>query len=429
MWSAVVPALFFSLVWLLGLTLAFTLLNEAFVGRTLVKLKYPLLFLGALAFIVRLVPMILLPVGANYDIESFQLVGNALLNGEEVYTSAARGRHPYLPLQMYAVGAATYLNLHTAVPFILWIKLPAVLADVLITLIVYSAVRRWLRNDTAALYGALLYALNPIAVMVSAYHGQFDSVSVLLLLMAWYTWFFGAQIKKSASFLGFAILNKSWPIVFFPVAFIRLSNHRQRLIYTLLTFSIPVIFTAGYVIAFSSDPTPMLRRALTHSGVPGYWGASLIIYFLGQPFFDPEKLWPTALWIQRILILLTGIATLWWTRHQSALDALLTIILSIFAITLGLGIQWLLWPIAFAIVNQEQNRLKWYTLAGAFLIFTHLYGLHMYPWAKELWGTTQADFLLRVASLPVWIITVQWAISKLRQVKPTNIDEQKLASS
>ena len=201
MWSAIIPALVLSLAWLLGLSLAFLLTSEALVNRTLVRIRHPLLFLIALALFVRLIPMLLLPVGAGYDIESFKLVGNALLNSEEVYTSAAAGRHPYLPFQMYAIGAAAYLNLITQLPFIIWIKLPAVLADVIITGVIYTAFRRWGKSDTTAVFWALLYALNPITILVSAYHGQFDPISVLLLVIAWYAWHFGAHIKRSAVFL------------------------------------------------------------------------------------------------------------------------------------------------------------------------------------------------------------------------------------
>jgi len=417
MWSAVIPALSLSLLWLIGITIAFLLTRDHLVSRIFANVTRPLLLLFLIALVVRLVPMILLPVGAAYDIESFRLVGEALLNGEDVYTSAATGRHPYFPLQMYAVGTATYLSRTTSLPFVVWLKLPAVLADVCISVLIYISFRKWGRSETISLSWALLYALNPIAILVSAYHGQFDSISVLLLLMAWYAWHFGAHIKRSAVFLGFAALNKSWPIVFLPIAFIRLTNNRQRLIYTLFALSIPAIFTAAYVILFSSDPTPMLRRALTHSGVAGYWGASLIIYLLGNPFFDTAQIWPAVLSFQRILILLVGLLTLWLTRRQSALDALLTIILAIFAVTLGVGIQWLLWPLAFAVLASERRWLQWYTIAGTFMMFVHLYGLHMYPWAGELLGTDQANILVRISSLPVWIITVSWAVSRIRHVE------------
>jgi hypothetical protein len=170
------------------------------------------------------------------------------------------------------------------------------------------------------------------------------------------------------------------------------------------------------VISFSSDPTPMLRRAFTHSGVADYWGVSLIIYLLGSPLFDLEQIWPTVLSLQRVLILLVGLLALWWTRRQGALDALLTIILTIFAVTIGLGLQWLMWPIAFAVLAREQRWLKWYTIAGTLMMLEHLYGLHLYPWDRELLETQQANIFLRISSLPVWIITVSWAISRLRQV-------------
>jgi hypothetical protein len=76
-----------------------------------------------------------------------------------------------------------------------------------------------------------------------------------------------------------------------------------------------------------------------------------------------------------------------------------------------------MWPIAFAVLAREQRWLKWYTITGTLMMFVHLYGLHMYPGARELVGMQQANILLRISSFPVWIITISWAISRLRQVK------------
>lgn len=358
--------------------------------------------------------MLLLPVGAGYDIESFQLVGEAFLNGEEIYTSAARGRHPYLPMQMVIIGLSTYLSHTTPLPFVIWHKLPAVLADVAITGIIYQVFRRWGSAKEMAIFWALLYAINPISVLVSAYHGQFDSIPSLLLLLSWLTWHFGRHIKRSAAFEGFAILNKTWPFIFFPVIFIRLPDNRRRLIYSLITLGIPIIFTTGYVLYHGSDPMPMLRRALTHSGVPGYWGFSALLAVPARLGFDPQPILQALLNVQRILLLLAGLFTLWWTRRQGALDALLTIMLAIFTVTQGMGIQWLVWPLAFAVVAQENRWLKWYTLAGTFMMLVHLYGLHLYPWANTLLDPQTADFLLRVSSIPVWIIVLLWTVKRLR---------------
>lgn len=418
MWSAVVPALNVLLLWLIALSTAFLLAGRERLSRPFSRITHPYVFLFLVALLVRLLPLILLPVGAGYDIESFRLVGEALLNSEDVYSSAAAGRHPYFPLQMYAVGAAAYLSRASSVPFLIWLKLPAVLADGLITILIYNTFHRWGKSKTASMYWAVLYAINPIPVLVSAYHGQFDAIPVLLLLLAWYSWHFGRRIVRSAALLGFAILNKTWPIVFFPIAFIRLPNNRQRFGYTIMTFAIPFLFTTAYVVFFNANPIPMLRRTLTHAGVPGYWGLSTLIYIPGSIFFNSERVLQLILPQHRILLLLAGIGALWWTRRQNALNALLTIILTVFVFMLGMGLQWLLWPIAFAILASEERWLKWYSIAGALMMFVHLYGLHLYPWLYQLFNPQTATTLLRLSSLPVWIIVVMWAISRLRRTAP-----------
>ena len=416
MWTDVIPALNLALIWLLGLTCAFIFLNQSRVSKTLARLKYPLLFLLLVTLFIRLVPLLLLPVGAGYDIESFHLVGNAFLNGEEIYTSAARGRHPYLPLHLYLIGFLTHLSRITPLPFVVWIKLPAVIADLLITAVIYDVFRRWHETESAAAFWALLYALNPISVLVTSYHGQFDSLPVLLLLLSWFTWHFGRQITKSAVFSGFSILYKTWPIIFLPVIFIRLPDNRRRLTYILISIGIPVAFTAAYVLIMDSNPVPMLRRALTHSGVPGYWGLSALIYVPGGFWLDSEAVVAAILPYQRVILLLAGLFALWWTRRQSALDALLTILLTIFLVTFGMGIQWLLWPVAFAIVAREERWLKWYTIMGTLMMFIHLYGLHLYPWARQLFEPPVADALIRISFLPVWIVVLLWTINRLRRV-------------
>ncbi len=419
MWSAVVPALNLLLLWLLGISFAFLLLRERIIARYSAHIKHPLIFLLLVALLVRLVPLILLPVGAAYDVESFRLVGEALLNGEDIYTSAAAGRHPYFPLQMVAVSTAVYLSRTTMLPFIIWLKLPAVLADVLVSMVIYKSFRQWGKSETTSLYWALLYALNPIPVLVSAYHGQFDAIPVLLLLLAWYSYCFGRRIIRSAVFLGFAILNKTWPIVFLPIAFIRLPSNRQRFGYSILTFSIPILFTTAYIVWFKSNPVPMLRRTLTHAGVPGYWGLSTLIYLPGSLIFNPERVLQIILPLQRVLLLIGGLVALWWTRRQDALNALLTIILTVFSIMLGMGIQWLLWPIAFAVLASEARWLKWYSIMGTLMMLVHLYGLHLYPWLNQLFEPQTATTILRLSSLPVWIIVLLWTLSRLRRAAPT----------
>lgn len=407
------PALTVSFLWLLLVTTAFLMVGERRVARLLQPGRYPLLLLMLLALGARLLPYLLLPVGAAYDIESFKLVGEALLAGEDVYTSAARGRYPYLPLQMYAIGGAALLGQETVVPFIVWLKLPAVLADLAVTAVLYLAFRRSRRSVDAASTAALLYALNPLTVMVSAYHGQFDAVPVLLLLLAWYLWEFGQRAWLSAAALGTAILNKTWPAVFLPVILIRLPSHRQRIIYAATALAVPLVFTLGYVLAFGSDPTPMLRRAFTHAGVSGYWGISAALTLLSNLLLNGDAVALSSILSQGIL-LAAALFSLWYTRIQSSLDALLTILLTVFAVTMGMGIQWLMWPVAFAALAGEKRWLKWYSLAGALMMTVHLFTLHFPSGIAQVLPPAPTDFVLRSIGFPVWLVILFWLYARLQ---------------
>lgn len=398
--------------WLLLVTAGFILLPRPKSGQSrLGAWSLPLVLITAAT--VRLVPAILLPVGAGYDIESFRLVTDALLSGQEVYTSVL-GRHPYLPFQMYIMGGMAALAQATGLPYVVAIKLPAVLADIALTALIFQAIMIASSRKDLAAYLALLYALNPVSLLVTAYHGQFEAVTLFLLALAWYLWEFGHRIRSSGASLGLAILNKTWPIVFLPVVLMRLRERRSQLVYLILAVGIPVVAVVAYLLLFNADPMPMLRRALTHRGVAGYWGPGAILFPAAEQL---PSLQPTVnfLMLIRNWLLLGGVIfALWFTRSQSALEALLTTLLAMFVLTVGFGIQWLVWLIPFGLLAVEDRWVKIYTLAAAFMLVIHLYGLHLYPWLGEWLSKPTANWLIRLSALPAWFITVAWFVNRLR---------------
>jgi Gpi18-like mannosyltransferase len=172
-----------------------------------------------IALLVRLVPAVLLPRGAEYDIDSFRRVAETLLKGDTVYDSPlVAGRHPYLPFQLYLIWGAGYLSHVSTLPFVFVVKLAPILADAALTVLIFKIALNSGEALASAFSLSLLYALNPIAILVSAYHGQFDGETVLQLGLAWYFWHFnGREARRfgcSALMLGLAILNKSWPAIF-----------------------------------------------------------------------------------------------------------------------------------------------------------------------------------------------------------------------
>jgi hypothetical protein len=412
MWTDARQATAWAFGWLILATAGFVLARrpDRPGGLRLTSLSWPAILL--IAGIARLAPALWLPVGASYDIESYRLVTDALLSGREVYTSVL-GRHPYLPFQMYIMGGMASLATATGLPYVAAIKLPAVLADVALTGLIYAVAARSATRPWAA-YAALLYALNPISILVTAYHGQFEAVTLLLLALAWLAWDVGRP-GRSAVALGFAILNKTWPVVLLPALFIRLRGWRARAGYVLIALGVPVLFVVAYLAFFAADPLPMLRRALTHRGVAGYWGPGAVLNPAAQLYPGLQPLVDASLSLRNWLLAAAVLFGTWWTRRESLLDAFLTTLLAIFAVTVGFGIQWLVWPVPFALLAGEYRWVKAYSLAGALMLAVHLYGLHLFPWLPEWLSPMTTDWVVRLSAIPAWLIVVFWVAGRLRR--------------
>lgn len=96
-----------------------------------------------------------------------------------------------------------------------WLRAPACLADVFITLLLYVEVRRLMGTRTAVLAGAL-YFLNPVSLYNSAYWGQVDSIHSAFVLLA----LVGLNRRRDSlagAAIGLALLQKLQAIVFLPL--------------------------------------------------------------------------------------------------------------------------------------------------------------------------------------------------------------------
>lgn len=372
----------------------------------------------AIALLIRLVPVLALPRGAEYDIESFRRVAETFLAGEGVYSSpVVAGRHPYLPFQVYLIGMAMWFAKGTGLPFVAAVKLAPILADAGLVVLIFYAVRQ-LRNSTVlAFISSLLYAFNPVSILVSAYHGQFDAESTFLLTLSWYLWRFSNRPKRrvvlSALILGFAILNKTWPALFLPIFLLRLGSGKRCLTYSLITLAVPVIFTVLYVIIFREDPSPLLRRALTHAGVPGWWGPGAVVNILRETVGWGERVLNWLTMYSRWLVFIGVGLACWITRRQDSIEALTTAILVLYVSTSGFGVQWLIWVIPFALMAGDVRGIDWYVLGHLVFLIPAYYGYNLDQTLSNLISFERMAVLMQLCSLPAWVITLVWVVRRL----------------
>ncbi|HXB98027.1 MAG TPA: hypothetical protein VNZ54_08245, partial [bacterium] len=198
----------------------------------------------ALACLALRGPLLLLSPGAAFDMDSYARV--SAIPGPGLYSAAATvGRYPYLPLWWLLLRGLAALRQGLGGDAGIWMRLPGVAGDLAVSLLLYSLAERrsrggaalnagadhW-RSERAGLLAGLGWALNPLAALISAAHGQFDSLALALLLLAAWLLEYARQPRAelwAALCLAAAVALKSWPLAFLPFYLGIFPTPRERL--------------------------------------------------------------------------------------------------------------------------------------------------------------------------------------------------------
>lgn len=87
------------------------------------------------------------------------------------------------------------------------IKLPIIICDVLCGLFIHSIVRRITDDERKALVSAALWTFCPLTIYVTAIQGQFDSIQILMVLLAVWSYQNGSYFETGA-FAALSVLTK-----------------------------------------------------------------------------------------------------------------------------------------------------------------------------------------------------------------------------
>lgn len=413
--------IFFGLFWALLLLVSCLLVPPLLAKRwSRINRAALLLLVGVTALGARLVPNLVLPVGAGYDIESYQIVGGLFLQGQDVYTSPeAMNRHPYLPFQMYWMALSLLFSRTFNLPFVKIVRLLPILADTLIALLLTTY--RYPDSPEDALRRGFTYALNPVTVFVSAYHGQFDALPALFLALAI------CSLERSpiiaGIWLGMGILDKSWPVLAFPTFLKDIRLWKKRFAFCIAVWLIPVIGVGLYAKISKAPVLPILGRALSYNWGVGVWGYTYFFYLVSTVW----PIWTAPFqWLVRdgryLTLAALGVIWVWRARRESPAAGLLTTLVGFFAVTHAFSIQYPMWVIPFALIGGAPSDTLWlrrYTLA-IFCYMALTYSVFILTPAITHWMPwNQADtFIIRPIGLPAWGICVAWLVQRLKREPP-----------
>ena len=282
-------------------------------------------------------------------------------------------------------------------PFLL--RLPSIVADFFAVLVL---LRIRTRTRTPPVWALILFALSPVAFMVSGFHGNVDPIMVCALLVAAYFCVEEHGIL-SAIFLALACGIKVIPLFLTPVFFF-FWLHRGRkqalqfgasfVLSCLAVWSTAMLGSAGY----------FFKNVLGYSSYAGGWGITYwCVLFLDAFHFDvsPQSLnrLSPLLLVLKIIIVLTVAAVAWVRRKQSGVEFFRTIALAwiCFAIFApGFIPYYLSWLAPFVLLYSA----RWYavltTTSSIYLFAYYNMMSHGMPWnasdpavppAWNNWGT------------------------------------------
>lgn len=340
------------------------------------------LLLIALAGLALRAPWLLLSPGAAFDLDSYRLV--AAVDAAGLYGAPeTAGRYPYLPLWWFLLKALGRMQAWLGGDFGVWARLPGVAGDLAVAGLLYRLVERRSRSHAALAAGpeALLstragllaglgWALNPLAALVSAGHGQFDSLALALLLAGawWLEYSDRARAELWAALaLAAAVAFKTWPLAFLPLYLGVFASRREALRFAFWALAPSLLLLAPFLLLGGAEAV-LGRLAYSGSAALGFSGALRASFFAAGV---PAELYRQADALWRGLSL-AGLAlawtwALWQRRRLRLLDSLAWAALTLVLFAPGLSPQYLAWPAALGLLVGGSFALR-YSLASLALL-------------------------------------------------------------
>jgi hypothetical protein len=380
-----------------------------------------------LAALAARLPLLITGPGVQFDMESYRLVAKEMLAGASLYSDPLlKVRYPYLPPWSLVEAAMGWLSQATGLAESFCLRLPALLGDLGLVALIFGILRG--REDRQGLelpalerhstWAGLAYAASPLAVIISAGHGQFDSLPLLFVLLALASMQKGAS-RSAALWLGAGIAIKTWPLALLP-AFLRpVPGASQRARFAGWALLPPLAVSLPWLLA---TPGAMAARVLGYAGVRciGLNEAVHAVSYLLRwpawvmPWSHAALGWAMAGgWLGLSLLYLLGP----WELPLE--EALALVVLLLYVLSPSLSTQYLLWllPLALLLPGSLALRHQLYCLP-LLLIFYTMFMPEAYLTARfQGQMAPSAGFLLPWAALnlALWAFFVVEAWRLLRR--------------
>lgn len=350
------------------------------------------------------------------DVWHIDKMGEVLLQGQNPYITLDFNVYP--PLSIFLSALSRLIGTFTNTSFHIIVKILPNLADFASAFIIFKLLKKQKVKPLHAALWTSFFLVNPVSLIIDAAHGQLDSISSFLTILAIY--FLSSRPKTSAFVLGLSIALKPNPLMLLPLFLFTIAA-KNRIKYALITFA-PLVLT---LLPFLTDkPLQVIGNLLAYSGVADFGYAAILRGIWFQDNANPNL--PFTLTAQLLnaskILLLTGIVYLIvsFRKKKEIVGSILTLYLLFITVYFGIGAQYLSWIIPFAIILRQKMVLIYSLVATIALI-----GFYLYFGPDLLLGKLTGDMLpfsnkymyyYFYGNLLLWITCLVWLLHLLIKI-------------
>lgn len=366
-------------------------------------------------------------IEGSFDVYRWEDVANKLIERENIFLQTYEtDGNPWSansPPPWYVLAWMLKLISNiSGVSFYFLIKLPMILADVIIILLLFLIGRRLGWKARHSLGASLLFAVHPISILISSAHGQFDSIATLFVVLAIYAFLsvkltpFGWLQRNElfcALFIGIGILIKLFPLFLLPFFFFKMNGIKKRIAFVFWAL-VPLGIGVGSLLFVSLDS--FINEFSLLFGYPSLyavWGYPLLLNFMNYLFRVPGYEFLDAFFritgtpVLGVALLIMGFLA----RKLEISKGIVIMFLVFYTFTPGFGGQYLTWILPFLILTVHKKGFKEFFIFSVFGMFVVILGnLHPYGGAFKFISLPVDESMRKLGSLGAALATWGWVV-------------------
>lgn len=327
-------------------------------------------------------------LGSN-DVVTFYGYGKALSQHSLEWTYRHRISFNHPPLTAYYLRAISRLGDSTSFresgltfPFLL--RLPGILADLVVVIAIL-----WLARTDGRIripsWALALFALSPVSLMVSGFHGNTDPVMVMFLVLAAICTVRNKPVLGGL-FFALSCQVKIIPLLFFPIFFFFWSSRRA-----LVPFLLPFLLSSAllWIEPLTQFPILFFRNVLSYGSFWGIWGITYWLRLTNLSQFSVVSFFhfpPLQILVTTVLkvIIVASILIIAWRRRNldecAFLDSLSYAWIVFFVFSPGVCTQYMIWLAPFILMLSTTLYVWLVTTSSLFVFFFYNVTARGLPW-------------------------------------------------